>query len=93
MNFYRYNLLNKSLLDVVTAIQTLKETENSSYTHQIRLDINPYVLSEKTKRNMAVVTSHNLQQYINKVYTIKLQENVTSWLDQLLNINREENKS
>lgn len=90
MNFYRYKILNKSLADIAASISVLKETKPPVPVSCIRLEVKPYILSEDIKRSMPAITAHKLQQYTNKIYTIKLQENVTSWLDKLLSIDREE---
>jgi len=90
MRLSDFVILNKSLAAVARSMNILQAVEDvEQKVPQIRLKENPYVLTEKSKRCMAAVTAHDLNQYKRHIYTIGLQENVTSWLDELLRAGKE----
>lgn len=90
MKLADYVMLNESLAAVgrsVNVLQTVEVAEQK--VPQVRLKESPYLLTERSKRCMVAVSAHDLNQYKRHIYTIGLQENMTSWLDELLRIDKE----
>ena len=79
-----YSELNKYLLNVIDSVSTVSPIYLEDKLPQIRLESSPFVLTEEIERSCAVVTAHDLEQYKPKFYSIKLQENTRTWLDELL---------
>ena len=78
--------LNKHLLTVAKSINPIVSLRDDKPIAYIRMEERPYVLTEETKRVCQVVTAHNLSQYRNKFYSIKVEEEIVTWLDKLLQI-------
>jgi len=92
MKYYaRCKALNKSLLRMLDDTNVLTEVKIEKKLPHVRLEVNPFVVSEETKRVASVAAAHNLQQYKLRKYTISLRPNVTSWLVELLKVDEKEN--
>ena len=81
-----YTLIDRAVLAVAKSINILNEVEDEKRTDYVRLEENPFVLTEDIKRVCQVVTAHDLREYRNKFHSIKLEEAATSWLQLLLQI-------
>lgn len=88
MNIARvYRSLNEHLIRSIECVVVLEpvEEEKSYIALPIRLDNNPVALTEATVRATGVITAHNLNQYKNKFYSIRLEEDDSgNWFKQLI---------
>lgn len=50
----------------------------------VRLKPQPFELSEEIEYHTRVVTAHKLSQYVNKIHSVQLEEDVETWLDILI---------
>jgi hypothetical protein len=83
-----YRILNNSVLNVINDLVMLDETEFDDKPYQVRLEENSVSVSEVHDRlNNLVVVGHNLNQYVNKFYSIFLDSSEVVLLDYLININ------
>lgn len=85
-----YSILDAQILEVAKSINVLNEAPTPTAVSQIRLEEVPFVVTDEIKRNCAAVTAHNLEQYKNVQHSIKLKEDVTSWIDVLLEVDERE---
>lgn len=91
MNLHSYVILNMGLEEVGRSINLLNVAEEQkTYVPQLTLEPALYKITEAVRRSTAAVTAHDLSQYRNQSHTIRLQENVSTWLDELLEIDRTE---
>ena len=81
--------IDRSLVDVAKSINVLSYPPEEKPRKYLRLEDSAYVLTEEVKTMCQVVTAHNLQQYRNEFHSIKLEDDVTCWLDYLLEENEE----
>lgn len=89
--YQAYKILNKSLLKVANDMVTLEQFEFEDKPTQVRLEELPFSIAERRERlNSGTVVAHDLQQYVNKFYSIKLESDNVVWLDYLININPDE---
>lgn len=63
-------------LDLVGPIE-----KDVAYVH---LKEQPFELSDEVEYYTKVVTAHKLSQYQNRIHTIRLEEDVETWLDILI---------
>ena len=85
MNLSDYTVLNQSLLDLVHSVNVLKAVPSTSEpVSQIRLKENPYIITTSSKRALNAVTAHDLNQYRKQIVQIKLNEDIETWHDILL---------
>lgn len=84
-----YSAINKSLISVAESITALKPVEDKKVEPYVRLQENPFVLTEDIARVSQVVTAHELNEYVNKFYSISLRDKTSSWLQYLLRIDKE----
>lgn len=87
--FTSFGVVNKSILNVVRSVNVLTPVEDELKQDYIRLEENPFVLTEDAALQSQVVTAHNLFQYKNSFHGIELEEDVHCWLEELLNIDLE----
>ena len=91
LNLHSYVILNMGLEEVGRSINLLNVAEEQkTYVPQLTLEPALYEITEAVRRSTAAVTAHDLSQYRNQSHTIRLQENVSTWLDELLEIDRTE---
>lgn len=87
-----YQALNRSTLELLKSVNVLTphvEEEEENITQPIRLKEKKFVLTDNIKRHSKAVTAHDLSQYRNVFNTIKLQDAIETWLDFLLEIDKE----
>lgn len=79
-----YSIINKTLLDTIDSINILEKVEEPKVNNYIHLVDEPFILSENIERFSKVVTAHKLSQYVNKIHSVKLDDDITTWLDLLV---------
>lgn len=83
LEVYRVSL--QTLLEVGNAVNVLQvsdaEAPKIDYVH---LKPKPFILSDQIEYFTGVITAHKLSQYQNKIHMIRLQEDVETWLDVLI---------
>lgn len=91
LNLYSFVTLNRGLEEVGRSINFLNVVkEQEVYVPQLTMEPTLYEITEAVRRSTAAVTAHDLSQYRNQSHTIRLQEDVSTWLDELLDIDRTE---
>lgn len=90
LNATRYRMLDKMLIDVADAVVLLTQPEVKKKSRSVRLEVNPHSISVDSIRNSSVVTAHDLRQYRKHIHTVQLEENYSSWLEELLEAGRME---
>jgi hypothetical protein len=86
-----YRILDSQLIKVLDSVNMLETVKEPDKVKLLRIQENPFVLSEESERiNRSVLTAHDINQYKNQVHVISLQENVHSWLEKLLEIDKGE---
>lgn len=88
--FSAYSAINRAVIKSIEAVNILTVPEEPKKQSYLRLEDNPFVLTDDVAVTCQVVTAHNINQYKNKYYSIKLEENVHSWLQDLLAIDEKE---
>lgn len=81
------SVLNASLKKVLGSIVPVTVIESEPKKSYIRLEEATFHISDKKERLSAVVTAHDLNQYINKFYSIKLMESRECLLDVIFDWN------
>lgn len=87
-----YSAINRSTLEVVRSLSLVSEPVMKERDEDFprRLEEREFVLTDKMRRvTKSVVTAHDLSQYRTQFSSIKLEENVTSWLLYLLEADKE----
>ncbi len=78
-------VINRSLIDVVDALNPLTPVEYEVEAAPYRMVEKPQVLAvEQQQRVTSIITAHNIAQYSNKFHSVALKEDVECWLDWLL---------
>lgn len=90
LNATYYKILDKTLISIVDTIVPLAKPEVKKKSRGVRLEVNPYSITVDSNRSSSVVSAHDLRQYRNHIHTIQLEENYSSWLEELLEIDRME---
>lgn len=85
-----YQALNRSLHQVLEATVPLVSLEVSHKKKLVRLEESSFDIADKTERLTPVVTAHDLNQYVNRFYSINLTEADSCWLDILLDFDPED---
>ena len=86
-----YRILNASLLNVANDLNPLSQLELEDKSQQVRLEETPFSIAERNERlSGGVVVGHNLNDYNNKFYSIRLNVQDTCWLDYLIDIDYDE---
>ena len=87
VNIYdAYKIINKSILRVADDVVPLDILELEDRSCQVRLDEAPFSLTERRDRvDGVVVVGHNLNEYVNRFYSISLDSNVELLFDFLIN--------
>lgn len=84
-----YQVINQAVLKVCDDIVPISEYVEESRVTPIRLKEQTFTITdEQMKRVSAVVTAHDLGQYTNKFYGVRLTERVSVWLDYLIEVGR-----
>ena len=85
-----YRIVNQSILRVADDLVVLDQVEFENKPYQVRLEESPFSIAERRDRlGSQVVVCHDLNQYINKFYSINLTSEDTAWLDILLDAHLE----
>lgn len=93
MNLNSFVVLNRGLEEIGKSINLLNVAEEQKpYIPQLKLESTLFEITEAVKRSTAAITAHDLSQYRNQSYTIRLQEDIKTWLDELLRIDEMEVK-
>lgn len=80
-----YLLSIETVLSVGNSVSSLELVEPpEKRVAFVRLEKQPFELSEDIEYYTNVVTAHKLTQYRNKIHNIKLEEDVKTWLDVLV---------
>ena len=80
-----YKILNKHLLDIAKSITRLQPVVEEEPVAYLRLQEVRTPISVSYERVCASVVAHDLIEYKNKYHAFQLEENVFTWLDNLLN--------
>ena len=85
-----YRLVNQSILNVADDLVVLDQIEIENKPYQLRLESSTCSIAERRDRlNSQVIVCHDLNQYINKFYSINLTSEDTAWLDILIDAHLE----
>lgn len=84
-----YRMLDTSLIKTLKAVNVLTEHEEESNEYIPRLRERKYFISESVKRNVSVVTAHDLKQYKNNFNTVRVEDVTPSWVTELLKVDEE----
>lgn len=80
-----YLVSTKTILSIGKNICALdpvqSEAEKVAY---VKLQEQPFELSEEIEYYTQIVTAHKLSQYVNRIHTIRLEEDIETWLDVLI---------
>lgn len=80
-----YRIINQSILRVADDLVVLDQIEFENKPYQMRLEESPFSIAERSDRlNNNVIVCHDLNQYINKFYSINLTGEDSAWIDILL---------
>lgn len=79
-----YSVINKTLIDTLDSVNILDKVEESKVNGYIHLVEEPFVLSANIERHTKIVTAHKLSQYVNKIHSVKLEDDIETWLDLLI---------
>jgi len=79
-----FSSVNKAVLDVIHSLNFLQPVKNVEKPKYVRLEETPFILTEEISTTCQIITAHDLHQYRNKYYKIKLQDDVRSWRQQLM---------
>jgi hypothetical protein len=85
-DYYTYlKSLMYNTAKIAERIVPLSAPVYDNLTPQIRLEPSTYSLTRESARALrGVVTAHNLSDYMNVFYTLKLEDNEESWLHELV---------
>lgn len=91
VNIYSaYKIVNQSILKVLDDLVPIEVIEEEDKPYQIRLDEAVVSIADRHDRlNGKAVVCHNLDQYVNKFYSINLMSEDVAWLDILINAHLE----
>lgn len=79
-----YSFVVHDIIDLLESFITVEEVSDYEASEQIRLEDTVFLLTEDLNRVTAAVTAHNLEEYRNPLYRIKLTQDVKCWLDAIL---------
>lgn len=79
-----YSVINATLINTLDSINILDKVEQPKTNHYVHLEEEPFILSENIERYSKVVTAHKLSQYVNKITTVKLEDDIVTWFDLLI---------
>lgn len=83
--FDAYRILNQAVLNVANDLVQLEVIETHDKPSQLRMEEAVYSVSETRGRlDGTVVVAHDLEQYINRFYSITLNTNDAVWIDYLV---------
>ena len=86
-----YQILNKSVLGVADSVVVLDTIEADDKPYQVRVEEATFSIAERRNRlEGSVLVAHDVNQYVNKFYSITLDTNKTVLLDYLINIRPED---
>lgn len=81
-----YKIVNQSIMRVFEDLVPLDTLDVESKPYQIRLDEAVISIADRRDRLQGKsVVCHNLDQYVNKFYSINLTSEDVAWLDILIN--------
>lgn len=81
-----FQIVNESLSKIADELVVLDSVEFDDTKYQVRLEDSTYSITDSYNRiDGTVIVAHNLDQYINKFYSIELEEDNSIWLDILIN--------
>lgn len=81
-----FGAIDRSVLQVVKSLISLEPVKEEEQVDMIRVTESPLVLTKDIMVTGKVVTAHNLHQYKNNFYKLKVTENIECLLDDLLEI-------
>lgn len=84
-----YQAINNSTIELIESFNPIAPPEIKERISYVRLEENPFHLTDETAAVRDLVTAHKLKQYKNRFKTIKLEENIEVKLDKLLAVHRE----
>lgn len=79
-----YRVSSRTILSLGQNILALTLVENEKPEAYIRLENQPFVLSDDIEYHTKVVTAHKLSQYVNRIHKIRLEDDIETWLDILI---------
>lgn len=85
-----YAVLDKQISNVIDALNILDPIPDPVKPDYVRLEESPFILTEEAKRCCDVVTAHDLNQYKSRFHSIRMEDDVRTWLDKLLEIDERE---
>lgn len=85
-DYYLYQrTLLSSVGNIAKRIIPLTSPVDEELVPQMRLEQSTYTLTRESARTMAaVVTAHNLAEYVSVFYTLRVEDNEYSWLHELV---------
>ena len=89
--FDAYRIINNSILRVAKELVYLEVEEVEEKAVKIRLEETQFSIAERHERlDGTVIVAHNLNEYINKFYSIHLVESDFAWIDYLIDAKTEQ---
>lgn len=84
-----YGVMNKSLAEIVRALNVLEPVKEEVVVDTLRVEESPPVLTQAVVTAGKVVTAHNLHQYKNDFHRLRLDDDISVVLDELLAIDKQ----
>ncbi len=85
-----YRILNGSVLEVINSLVPLSTLDVDEKKYQVRLEeTSVSVTSIHDRLENTVIVAHNLEQYVNRFYSIYLDSSEVVALDYLISVNPE----
>ena len=86
-----YQAIDNSTLELLKKTNSITSPLLKEERIPLRLTDSPFILTEDIRLTCrSVITSHDVQQYRKQFHSIKLEDNVDSWLLDLLKIDEGE---
>ena len=85
-----YRIIDKAILDVANDLVPLEQLELDVNPVVMRLHEMPYDLAARNARIKPVVVAHDLRQYVQRFYSIQIEDSEKCLLDILIDINTED---
>ena len=79
-----YRRLNRNMIDTIERVNVLTKVELPPKRKYQPVRPSPYLLTKEAEEYQQVVTAHKLSQYIHRIHHIQIKDNLTTWLDLLI---------
>jgi len=84
-----YVEINRCIIGVLDSLNSIHPVVEEEQVDYVRLIESPFIVTDSVKRACDLVSAHDLNEYRNRFYSIKLEDSASSWLLDLLNIDKE----